>query len=709
MVSFRTVVVAATLAVSHASAQSTQAAQAVKASNAGTSMTFIYQNNLNASDDVNHRGAILLDSMTAAEGKAACEALGETLLPVTTVNNHKQDFAHSLAYLEYANLAKSGQQFYIQNGIITVTENPATLKVSKPNPGTADLPVLCSQSSNQNGPSNAQASNSNEITIKSTGNAFVGFRNQKSFRFVGIPYANQPGRFEYSTVYDKTGQVITATTYGPDCAQQYDGSSAENCLFMNIQTPYIPKQGSKKNLRPVLMSIYGGGFTGGNSGPGSGLDTGNLASREDIVGVQFNYRLSTLGFLAIPGTKYRGNYGISDQVTALRWVQKNIAQFGGDPNKITIIGESAGAGSVRALLGSPPVISESLIDGAVAQSNLGGGVTLGLDGDYGTTYSSYLTVEQSYSQAGQQIFEGVGCNQTSLKEQIRCLKKVPWQDIQSLSTVARYVVQDGYYVDTEQLDVSNNNGSTANVPVIFGVTANDGASFSSFPPASITNEAQGIAASLGISLYYARQIIKSGLFPYYDTGNLTLDSFNVSQRVATDKTFLCIDEATVYAGATTGAFEKAYFYAMQRTYQGYDPNGLGATGLSQGPISPAYPYGNPEKPYFRLHGADLGFTYGNQYPLRDDLDLKASQLISGYFAQFAKTGDPNPDLEYLKVRGYTNTTQGVRASGPWSEVTSKTGPSKNLDWPAPTVEFPELPQCAWLNYSISYYLDSNRG
>ena len=423
---------------------------------------------------------------------------------------------------------------------------------------------------------------------------------------------------------------------------------------MNIQTPYIPKAGLKENLRPVLMSIYGGGFTGGNSGPNSGLDTGNLASREDIVGVQFNYRLSTLGFLAIPGTDIRGNFGIGDQVTALRWVRDNIAQFGGDPNKITIIGESAGAGSVRALLGSPPVIDEDLIIGAVAQSNLGGGVTLGLSGDYRTTYSSYLTVQQSYGSAGQQIFNGVGCNQTSLKAQIACLKKVPWQQIQDLTIVARYVVQDGYYVDTEQLDVSNTNGSTADVNVIFGTTANDGASFSTYPQVNVTSEAQGIELALGITAEYANLIIDSGLFPYHNTGNLTLDSFNVSQRVATDKTFRCIDEATVYAGATTGAFKSAYYYTMDRTYEGYDPNDLGATGLSAGPIKPGYPYGDPNLPYFRLHGSDLGFTYGIQYPLRDADDLKASQLISGYFAQFAKTGNPNPSLKYLLVRGYIN-------------------------------------------------------
>ncbi|KAK3699485.1 hypothetical protein LTR37_016442 [Vermiconidia calcicola] len=679
-----------------------------KVSNTDTSLTFIYQNNLNASDDVNHQGAILLDPMRRSAGARACGALGETLLPQTTITAHASDFRHSLAYLQYEALTDPNQQYHVQGGIVTVEQGSGKLDVLPQTYANRRLPILCSQSNDGNN-SSAKATASNQISIASSGNTYVGFRNQKSFRFNGIPYANPTVRFEYSTVYSKNGQTIMATTYGSDCAQAYDDTSAENCLSMNIQTPYIPKAGSKEDLRPVLMSIYGGGFTGGNSGPNSGLDTGNLASREDIVGVQFNYRLSTLGFLAIPGTDIQGNFGIGDQVTALRWVRENIAQFGGDPDRVTIIGESAGAGSVRALLGSPPVIEENLIVGAVAQSNLGGGVTLGLDSDYGTTYSSYLTVKESYALAGQQIFQGVGCNQTSLQAQIACLKSVSWEEIQGLTTVARYVVQDGYYVNTEQLDVVNTNGSTANVNVIFGTTADDGASFSTYPSANITSEAQGIAESLGITLEYANLIIDSGLFPYYDTGNLTLDSFNVSQRVATDKTFRCIDEATVYAGATSGAFKSAYYYTMERTYEGYDPNGLGASGLSQGPETPSYPYGNPDLPYFRLHGADLGFTYGNQNPLRNADDLKAAQLISGYFAQFAKIGDPNPSLEYLQVRGYTNTIAAVKEGGAWEEVQSKTGPTKALDYPALTVEFPDLPQCAFLNYSIGYYLDSNRG
>ncbi|KAK4898931.1 hypothetical protein LTR27_003662 [Elasticomyces elasticus] len=699
------VATAAALIASTVSAQSSYGSAASTLSNGGSSLTLLYQNNLNASDDVNHIGAILLDSMTSTAGATACAAIGETLLTQAAIKNHTSDFANSLAYLQYNGQVSPNQRFFIKNGIVSVSQHTNTLSFpAKPN-GNTKLPILCTQSSTQNGGTNAVATASNEITIASGKNNFVGFRNLKSFRFAGIPYANPVARFEYSTVYSKTGQTIQATAQGADCAQAYDAASMENCLFLNIQTPYIPKSGSKKGLKPVLFSIHGGGFTGGNGGAGSGQDGGNLASREDIVSVEINYRLSTLGFLAIPGTDIKGNFGIGDQITALKWVKANIAAFGGDPNHVTIIGESAGAGSVRALLGSPPVIENNLIVGAVAQSNLGGGVTLGLSGDYGTTYSSYLTVAQSYAQAGQQIFEAAGCNQTALADQITCLKAVPALTLVNLPTVARYVVQDGTIVNTEQLDVTNKNGSTADVNVIFGTTANDGASFSTYPKTAVTTEVQGIQAALGISAAYAQAIIDSGLFPLYNTGNITLDSFNVSQRVATDKTFRCIDEATIYAGATSGAFRSAYYYTITRTYQGYDPNNLGASGLSQGPVSPAYPNGNPELPYFRLHGSDLGFTYGNQNPLRDGLDLKASQLISGYYAQFAKTGNPNPSLQYLQTRGYTNTTQGVKQSGPWQAVNSKTGPTKQLDWPSPTIIFPDLQQCTFLNYTLEYYFN----
>ncbi|KAF7194777.1 Para-nitrobenzyl esterase [Pseudocercospora fuligena] len=669
-------------------------------SNSESSLTLLYQNNLNASDDINHRGAILLDPLDVTQAASACSMIGESLIGRKQLQNYNQDYYHLLAY---SDRLKSQKRYLIQDGTVQIGQSGAELQFSASTSKEGSLPVLCTQSSLQNGP-NANGTTNGQISLLSGGNTYIGFRNQKSFRFQGIPYADSPKRFQYSTVYSAKGKTINATSYGADCTQASDSESSEDCLFLNIQTPYIPRAGSKAGLRPVLFSIHGGGFVNGNGKGTSGQDGGNFASREDIVSVEINYRLSTLGFLAIPGTEVKGNFGIGDQITALRWVRENIAQFGGDPNKVTIIGESAGAGSVRTLLGSPIVIKDKLIAGAVAQSNLGGGVTLGLDGNYGTTYSSYLTVNQSYTRAGEQILAETGCNQTDVQAQISCLKLVPACKLVELQTTAQYVVQDGTIVNTEQLIVSRNNGSTAQVPVIFGTTRNDGASIgSSYPQSNITSISEGIQQSLSISAHYAQAIIDCGLFPRYDTGNLTLDAFNISQRVATDITFRCVDEATIYAASKSWAFPKAYYYEMERIYQGYDPNNLGE--LSQGTISAQYPYGDPDSPYFRLHGSDLGFTYGNQDPLRDDTDLLASQLISGYFAQFVKTGDPSPDLGYLRLRGYYDQLKSAQQSGGWQPFESQSGPVKALDYPSRTINFPEVEQCKFLNYSLSYYLE----
>ncbi|KIW10393.1 hypothetical protein PV08_11355 [Exophiala spinifera] len=672
-----------------------EARAGVAVSNSQSSLTFVYQNNLNASDDVNHIGAILLDPTTASSASAACGALNEALLTQASIQNYSSDFVSALSYLAFAGRVAPNQAYHIAGKNLQVSQN-SQLSFQPTAQGDSVLPVLCTQSSGASEPPNSTASRPNEISIAAAGNTYIGYRNQKSFRFLGIRYANPPQRFQHSQRYTVTGKVVNATAYGSQCLQL--GGGSEDCLFLNIQTPYLPKAGSTKGLRPVLFWIHGGGFTGG-TGADPLSDGGNLASREDIVVVTFNYRLSTLGFLAIPDTDIKGNFGIGDQIVALEWTVQNIAKFGGDPKQITIIGESAGAGSVRTLLGSPLAIG--MFQGAVAMSNLGGGVDLGLEGNYGTTYSSYYTVNESYTVAGPQIFNGSNCTQPSLEGKIACLKQVNATDIVSLDTVARYVVQDGTIVNTPELDVVNRNGSAANVPIIFGIAANDGASFSNLSPTPITNETAGLMYGLGINELYARAIIKSGLFPYYDTGNVTFDSFNVTQRVATDNTFRCIDQATVWAGAKTGAFPAAYYYQFERTINGYNPENV-----SGAPATPGYPNGNPNLPYFKLHGADMAWLFGNFYdPLRDANDLYSVQLVSGYFAEFVKSGQPNPPVDYLRARAYTKALQGVQQSGPWKKVSSAAGPIKHFNYPSYDGTFVDLPQCAWLNYSISYYLD----
>ena len=223
-------------------------------SNAKSSLTFLFQNNLNLTDDVNHVGAILLDPMPPSSAAAACAALGEQLLPKSTLQAHQSDFFHQLSYNAYAGRASPLQLYYIANGTVAVAENVGSLTFPIMPQDRLPLPVLCTQSSNQDNPETAVPTRSNLISLASTGNTYIGFRNQKSFRFQGIPYADPPQRFVYSTLYSAKGQTINATAYGSECSQ--GGAGSENCLFLNIQTPYIPKAGSNTHLRPVMFWVW---------------------------------------------------------------------------------------------------------------------------------------------------------------------------------------------------------------------------------------------------------------------------------------------------------------------------------------------------------------------------------------------------------------------------------------------------------------------
>ena len=324
--------------------------------------------------------------------------------------------------------------------------------------------------------------------------------------------------------------------------------------------------------------------------------------------------------------------------------------------------------------------------------------------NYGTTYSLYYTIDQSFNVSGRQIINSTNCTSSSITDEISCLKAVNASTLVGLNTVARYVVQDGIYVNTSQLNLQTPNNGTAHVPTIFGNVANDGASFSNLPPANLTvgNLTGALQAGLSISASAAQSIIASGLFPFANTtGNYTLDSFNVTQRVATDNTFRCIDQATVFAGASTGVFPSAYYYQMERSINGYNPNNVPGA-----PVTPGYPHGNPNEPYFKLHGADMNWVFGNWYqPFRDNNDLYSIQLVSSYFAEFVRSGQPNPDPEYLRVRGYTTTLEAVESSGAWDKVSGQEGPVRHLDYPSYSSGFVDVPQCAFLNYSLSYYLD----
>ena len=216
--------------------------------------------------------------------------------------------------------------------------------------------------------------------------------------FLGVPFAAPPvGNLRWRPPQPATYRNADwrADQFGPSCMQNQPGSRlpwteefmtqgaiGEDCLYLNVWT--TAKNANAKH--PVMFWIYGGGFTEG-SGAVAVYDGAELA-KKGVVVVSANYRVGPLGFLAHPELTREsdraasGNYGLLDQIAALRWVQKNIAAFGGDPAQVTIFGQSAGALSVASLMRSP--LAKGLFARAIAQSGpglfprnaLGGGATL---------------------------------------------------------------------------------------------------------------------------------------------------------------------------------------------------------------------------------------------------------------------------------------------------------------------------------------------
>ena len=207
--------------------------------------------------------------------------------------------------------------------------------------------------------------------------------------FRGVPYAQPPVgelRFRRPQAHQPWEGVRDCTQFGPRCPQAdlasmdfygrefYDDlvpPEDEDCLYLNIWTPAEAGPASKL---PVLFWIHGGAFMHGCSSEKE-FD-GEGFARKGVILVSVNYRVNAFGFFAHPDLeaeteeKVSGNYGILDQIFALRWVKENIAAFGGDPEKVTIAGQSAGCMSVQTIVSSP--LSQGLLRGAILQS--GGGL-----------------------------------------------------------------------------------------------------------------------------------------------------------------------------------------------------------------------------------------------------------------------------------------------------------------------------------------------
>lgn len=236
------------------------------------------------------------------------------------------------------------------------------------------------------------------------GNVWTSRLGESFHAFLRIPFAEPPIgelRFQDPQPNKKWEGVFNGTFYGPMCVQpilRLDLGISEDCLQLNVFTRNLT------GLSPVIVFIHGGAFVGG-----SGIDQGgphNLMDK-DVVLVTINYRLGPLGFLATGTLDAPGNAGLKDQVLALKWVQKNIQNFGGNPNKTTVTGMSAGGFSSTAFMASP--MAKGLFHGVIAMSG-------------STTFQQPLKTE--LISLTEKLSKQLNCTTATIKAMIDCLKSV---------------------------------------------------------------------------------------------------------------------------------------------------------------------------------------------------------------------------------------------------------------------------------------------
>ena len=374
--------------------------------------------------------------------------------------------------------------------------------------------------------------------------------------FKGIPFAAPPVgplRWRAPQPAAAWSGERDATRYGHDCMQLPFPSDAaplgtppaEDCLYANVWRP----AGAKAGL-PVMVWIYGGGFVNGGSSPPT--YSGAALARQGIMVVSFNYRLGRFGAFAHPQLTrakadgpYLGNYGYLDQIAALRWVRRNIAAFGGDPDKVTIIGESAGGMSVHALLTSPLLMKEprgaSLFHKAVIQS-----------GGPGTTPGPSLAEAEAIGIAFA-TSRGIAADDPQALAKLRALPADAVVDGLNLAAMAPRPGQprtysgpivDGLIATTP--GVAYASGRFQHVPVMLGATSADIGGPDGYMIAGARSTAAQFAAQ-GVPTYYYR-------FSYVATSARTPETQGAGH--ATDIPFF-FDTAAIKYGAATSATDRA--------------------------------------------------------------------------------------------------------------------------------------------------------
>jgi len=464
--------------------------------------------------------------------------------------------------------------------------------------------------------------------LEGTGPQVTGVR-----MFKGIPFAEPPvGDLRWrppQPVKNWVG-VRPAAQFGPRCMQHpvfgdmgfRSNGMSEDCLYLNVWTAAK----SDKERRPVLVYFFGGGFVAGD-GSEPRYD-GESMARKGIVAITVNYRLGVFGFFAHPElTKESqhhasGNYTLLDQNAALLWVKRNIAAFGGDPQKITIAGESAGSIAVSAQMASP--LSRDLIAGAIGESGsiLGAlsAVPLADMEDVGVKFATSLgasNVAALRAMSTDQIFEAA------------CKKDAP----RFSPTV------DGYFFPEPPLAIFTA-GKQAHVPLLAGWNSEE-------------MNARAVLGREQPSLENYENAVKR-LYPTDASAVLKQYAASNDEEALQSATDLASDRFIAFStwkwidvSAKTGG-KPVYRYFFSRPRPKMNPAMGNATpGLAGGVVRDSAPPAAAPRPPARgaVHSAEIEDAMGNLptnkvYEWTPD-DYKVSSVMEDYFANFIKTGNPN--------------------------------------------------------------------
>jgi para-nitrobenzyl esterase len=358
-----------------------------------------------------------------------------------------------------------------------------------------------------------------------------------------------------------------------------DEPVSEDCLYLNIWTP--AKTG--KDKLPVIVWIHGGAFTGGSGTVP--LYDGEAMARKGVVFITINYRLGIFGFLAHPelsaeaGNGVSGNYGILDQIAALQWVHDNIAAFGGDPACVTIAGQSAGAMSVNMLAVSP--LAKGLFHRAIAQSG----------GMFGKNFSI-----SDLKTAGKKLTDNLGAS-------ISDLRKLPADSLLNMRGMFSLTVDKVVIPPVSETFAL---GKQNDVPLISGWNADDGISLGT--PAGSEAFKQRLKMQYGDRADKSLEIFPAG----------TDEEAAQSQKLMTSLSFGWNNYVWTKLQTETGK-SKAYLYYFKRVPPG-EPN------------------------YGAFHSAEFGYalhTLNKWERPFTDTDYRLEEIMSSYWVNFAKTGDPN--------------------------------------------------------------------